>query len=314
MKVYALNLNGTPICNNLFLAPMAGFTDYPFRKTALPLGAGLCFTELTSAKGLYYGGKNNEKLLKTDDYGKTAAQIFGSDPYFMRWAVESKYLKNYKIVDINMGCPVPKIVKNGEGSALLSDIKLAEAIIKECVKSGKTITVKIRSGIKRGDDLAAEFTKMAEGAGARLVTIHGRVREDYYSGEPDYRAIERAKNAVKIPVIANGGIFTVEDADKMIENTGADGVMIARGAIADPFIFSKISGEEIKGDVKTVKDFAIKHLREEVKASGSARAAVEFRKFVNYYFKYAESSKSKRAEIMLSDSAEKTEELLNKYL
>ena len=199
MKVYALNLSGTPIYNNLFLAPMAGFTDYPFRKTVAPLGAGLCFTELTSAKGLYYGGKNNEKLLKTDDYDKTAAQIFGSDPYFMRWAVESEYLKDYKIIDINMGCPVPKIVKNGEGSALLSNIKLAEEIVKECVKSGKIITIKIRSGIKAGDDIAAEFAKMAENAGARLVTVHGRVREAYYSGEPDYRAIERAKNAVKIP-------------------------------------------------------------------------------------------------------------------
>ena len=219
---------------------MAGFTDYPFRKTILPFSVGLCFTELTSAKGLYYGAKNNERILKTDDYERTAAQIFGSDPYFMRWACESEYLKDYKIVDINMGCPVPKIVKNGEGSALLSDIKLAENIIKECVKSGKTITVKIRSGINAGDDIAAEFAQMAENAGAALITVHGRVREAYYSGEPDYKAIARAKNSVKIPVIANGGIFTVSDADKMIENTGADGVMIARGAIANPFIFSKI--------------------------------------------------------------------------
>lgn len=314
MKVYPLNLNGTPIYNNLFLAPMAGFTDYPFRKTVLPLGVGLCFTELTSAKGLYYGGKNNEKLLKTDDYNRTAAQIFGSDPYFMRWAVESDYLKDYKIIDINMGCPVPKIVKNGDGSALLSNIKLAEEIVKECVKSGKIITVKIRSGIKAGDDVAVEFAKMAEGAGASLVTVHGRVREAYYSGEPDFNAIERAKKAVKIPIIANGGIFTSGDADKMIENTGADGVMIARGAIADPFIFSKISGEKITGYIKTIKDFAIKHLREEAKFSGSFRAAVEFRKFITYYFKSVEGSKSKRAEIMLSETAEQTEELLNKYL
>ena len=314
MKVHALKSGDVPIRNNLFLAPMAGFTDYPFRKTILPLGVGLCFTELTSAKGLYYGGKNNEKLLKTDDYEKTAAQIFGSDPYYMRWACESEYLKNYKIIDINMGCPVPKIVKNGEGSALLSDIKLAEKIIKECVKSGKTITVKIRSGLKAGDDIAAEFTKMAEDSGASLVTVHGRVREAYYSGEPDYKAIERAKNSVKIPVIANGGIFTVADADKMIENTGADGVMIARGAISNPFIFSEISGEEIAGTVKTVKDFAISHLREEAKFSNSERAAVEFRKFVVYYFKSVENSKSKRAEIMQSESSELTEELLNKYL
>lgn len=314
MQVYGLTLGGTPIRNNLFLAPMAGFTDYAFRRVILPLGVGLCFTELTSAKGLYYGGKNNSALLKTDDYSATAAQIFGNDPYFMRWAAESEYLKDFRIIDINFGCPVPKIVKNGEGSALLSDFHLSERIIKECVKSGKTITVKIRSGIKAGDDLAAEFSKMAESAGASLVTIHGRVREAYYSGEPDFRAIERAKNAVKIPVIANGGIMTAKDADDMIERTGADGVMIARGAIANPFIFSEISGEKVGGEVATVKDFAINHLREEVKISGSKKAAVEYRKFVPYYFKSAENSKAKRAEIMLSENAELTEELLRKYL
>lgn len=314
MQVKALKSGDVPIYNNLFLAPMAGFTDYAFRSVIVPLGVGICFTELTSAKGLYYGGKNNEKLLKTDDYQRTAAQIFGRDPYFMRWAVESEYLKNYKIIDINMGCPVPKIVKNGEGSALLSDIKLAENIIKECVKSGKTITVKIRSGIKQGDDIAAEFAKMAENAGASLITIHGRVREACYSGDVDFNAIAKAKRAVKIPVIANGGIFTVEDANAMMEKTGADGVMIARGAIADPFIFSKISGEEISGDVKTLKDFAIKHLKKEAEISGDKRSAVEFRKFITYYFKHVENSKLKRAKIMLSESAEETERLLTEYL
>ncbi|MBO4251767.1 MAG: tRNA-dihydrouridine synthase family protein [Clostridia bacterium] len=314
MEVHTLRLGDTQIINNLFLAPMAGFTDYAFRSVILPLGAGLSFTELTSAKGLYFGAKNNYAILRTDDHEKTAAQIFGSEPYFMRWAVESEYLKDYKIVDINMGCPVPKIVKNGEGSALLADIKLAESIIKECVKSGKIITVKIRTGIKTGDDIAAEFAKMAEGAGASLITIHGRVRENYYSGEPDYNAIYRAKRSVHIPVIANGGIFNVRDADDMVERTGADGVMIARGAIADPFIFSEISGDKISGNIKTVKDFAIAHLRKEAEISGDARAAIEFRKFVTYYFKSVENAKQKRAELMLSESAVKTEELLNKYL
>ena len=314
MEVHALNSGRIRIRNNLFLAPMAGFTDYPFRSVILPLGVGLCFTELVSAKGLCFCGKNNAKLLKTDDYENTAAQIFGSDPYYMRRACESEYLQPFKTVDINMGCPVPKIVKNGEGSALLSDIKLAENIVKECVKSGKNITVKIRSGIKAGDDIAAEFAKMAEGAGASLITVHGRVREAYYSGEPDFDAIARAKCAVKIPVIANGGIWTAKDADEMTERTGADGVMIARGAIANPFIFSEISGEKVSGDVKTLKDFAVKHLRAEAEASGDIRAAVEFRKFATYYFKNVKDSKAKRAEITASSSAEKTEELLLKYL
>ena len=293
---------------------MAGFTDYPFRSVILSLGVGLCFTELTSAKGLYYGGKNNERLLLTDDYDRTAAQIFGSDPYYMRWACESKYLEKYNIVDINMGCPVPKIVKNGDGSALLSDRILAEKIIKECVKSGKIITVKIRTGINYGDDIAAEFAKMAEGAGAKLVTVHGRVRQAYYSGDPDFAAIERAKNAVGIPVIANGGIFTENDATTMIEKTGADGVMIARGVLSDPFIFLKIAGLSTEGEIKTIKDFAVKHLRAEASFSGNKRAAIEFRKFITYYFKSVKDSKSKRAEIMQTEDAEKTEELLNEYL
>ena len=314
MDIHGIKAGKKYIDNNLFLAPMAGFTDYPFRKTIAPLGVGFSFTELTSAKGLYYGGKNNEILLKSDDKERTGAQIFGSDPYFMRWACESDYLKDYEIVDINMGCPVPKVVKNGDGSALLEDINLAESIVKECVKSGKTITVKIRTGVKDGDDVATDFCKMAENAGASLVTVHGRVRKAYYSGEPDFRAIERAKRSVGIPVIANGGIFTVADAENMIDRTGADGVMIARGAIADPFIFLKLQNKTADGEIKTVRDFAVKHLLSEAETFGEKRAAVEFRKFVTYYFKNVRDSKIKRAEIMRSDSVEEIKEIMEKYL
>lgn len=314
MDIHKLKIGDTPIVNNLFLAPMAGYTDYPFRKVISNLGVGLTFTELTSAKGLYYGGKNNEILLKTDNHNNTVAQIFGSDPYFMRWACESEYLKNYKIVDINMGCPVPKIVKNGDGSALLEDILLAEKIVKECVKSGKVITVKIRTGITYGDDIAAEFAKMAENSGASLVTVHGRVREAYYSGEPNYKAIERAKKNVNIPVIANGGIFTVSEANDMIEKTGADGVMIARGAIADPFIFLKLQNLPMPKDLSSIKDFAINHIKEEAKLFGDKKAAVEFRKFIVYYFKSVKDSKAKRAEIMQTENVCEIENLLNNYL
>ena len=313
MKVGALKVGDTSVRNNLFLAPIAGFTDYSFRKLILPSGVGLCFTELVSAKGLYYGGKNSESLLYCgDDYENTAAQIFGSDPYYIRWACESRYLEKFGIIDINMGCPVPKIVKNGEGSALLGDIKKAESVIKEAVKSGKTITVKIRTGIKYGDDIAREFSEMAENAGAKLITIHGRVRETYYSGEPDYNAIAKAKKAVKIPVIANGGIFTKEDADFMMEKTGADGVMIARGAIANPFIFSEISGEI--PPIKTLQEFAIRHLDEEISRIGEKRAAVEFRKFVTYYFKGLENSKQSRIAIMTTEDVSEIKRILKETL
>ena len=260
---------------------MAGFTDYAMRKSADDSGYGLMFTELVSAKGLFFGGEKTKELLKTGGKTPTAAQIFGADPFYMRSACESEDLRVFSVIDLNMGCPVPKVYKNGEGSALLNDISLAEKIVKECVKSGKTITVKIRTGIHDGDDIAAEFCKMAEDSGAKAVTVHGRVRDAYYSGEPDFRAIERAKRAVNIPVIANGGIFTVKDADEMIERTGADGVMLARGAIKDPFLIKRLLGVPVDS---SVKDFALLHIENLRKEKGSDRCAVEFRKFVNYYF------------------------------
>ena len=190
MKVKALTVGNTQVKNNVFLAPMAGYTDFSIRNLQLGLGIGLAFTELVSAKGLMYGGQGSKDLLFCDGKEEqTAVQLFGSEEYYMRSACESEHLQPFKIVDINMGCPVPKVFKNGEGSALLLDIKKAERIIKECAKSGKIITVKIRTGQKLGDDVATEFSKMAEQSGASLITIHGRVREAYYSGEVDFNAI-----------------------------------------------------------------------------------------------------------------------------
>lgn len=283
MKVSPVALGNLQVENNVFLAPMAGYTDYPFRKIALKQGYGLCFTELVSAKGLMYGGKNNDDLVFCgQDCDKTAIQIFGSDAYSMRWTCESDYLKNCKIVDINMGCPVPKVFKNGDGSALLTDIKKAEYIIKECVKSNKIITVKIRTGQVHGDDVATDFCMMAEQCGAKLVTIHGRVREDYYSGEPDYNAIYKAKLSVKIPIIANGGIFTMEDANAMMDKTGADGVMLARGGIANPFLVSELTNQK---PTCNLKDFIKEHIENVKSFYPERRGVLEFRKFVSYYLR-----------------------------
>ncbi len=283
MKVNALLVGNVQVKNNVFLAPMAGYTDFAFRNCQLDLGAGLAFTELVSAKGLMYGGNGSKELLFCDGReNQTAVQIFGEDAYFMRSACESEHLKPFKIVDINMGCPVPKVFKNGEGSALLLDIKKAENIIKECVKSGKIITVKIRTGQKIGDDIATEFSKMAQGAGASLITIHGRVREAYYSGEVDFNAIEKTKKAVTIPVIANGGIFAQNDADEIMEKTGADGVMLARGAIANPFLCAQLTNTPVN---ETLKDYIKKHITLMLKKNQDERVAVEFRKFTPYYFK-----------------------------
>ncbi len=322
MLVKLLALKDQVIESNVFIAPMAGYTNFAFRNAEVDLGAGLVFTELVSAKGLYYGGNGSKELLyvcdenvgKTaaDNYRKkTAVQIFGSDAFYMRAACESEYLKNFDIVDINMGCPVPKVYKNGEGSALLADVIKAEKIVKECVKSGKIVTVKIRTGLKAGDDVASEFAKMAENSGAALITVHGRVREAYYSGEPDYAAIERAKAAVKIPVIANGGIFTVGDADKMMDKTGADGVMLARGAIADPFLVASLTQNKV--DI-TLKTFVINFFSRMLDYYGEKRTVSEFKKFAAYYLKGNENSKRYRTRFMQCDTSIEMLEILNAAL
>ncbi len=283
MFIHKLTIGNRQVENNILLAPMAGYTDYAIRNLQIKLGIGLAFTELVSAKGLMFGGEGSKNLLYSgEETDKTAVQLFGSEEEYMQRACESEYLSDFDIIDINMGCPVPKVFKNGEGSALLTDIKKAEKIVKACVKSNKNITVKIRTGQKQGDDVALDFCKMAEFAGAKLVTIHGRVREAYYSGEPDYKAIEKAKNAVNIPIIANGGIFTLDEADKMIERTGADGVMLARGAIADPFLVNKLLNTQ---PVMTKKEYILEHIKLMKNQYGDRRATLEWRKFVPYYFK-----------------------------
>lgn len=311
MIVKSLNLRGFQVKNNVFMAPMAGYTDGAFRKLITSLGAGLSFTELVSAKGIIFGAKDNAVLLSSDDYDKNAVQIFGEDAYSMRKACESKDLEPFRIVDINMGCPVPKVYKNGEGSALLKDVLKAEQIVKECAKSGKIITVKIRTGLTKGNIVATEFSKMAESSGASMITIHGRVREDYYSGEPDYKAIEEAKKSVNIPVIANGGIFTEKDADTMIDKTGADGIMIARGGLKDPFLFSRLTKTETQ---LTLKDFMILHLKGMSNLYSARRTALEFRKFVPYYLNGMKNSKELKMKLFSAESEAEIEKLINTNL
>ena len=243
MKLSPVNIGGVQTPNNIFLAPLAGYTNYPFRRLCKEFGAGLCYTEMVSAKGLKYGSENTEKLLYTDEKeGLTAAQIFGSEPDTMRMACEHEALAPFPIVDINMGCPVPKIYKNGEGSALLENPALAEKIVRECVKSGKIVTVKFRIGITSEKLVTEEFAKRMEGAGASLITVHGRTKDKIYAGEVNFKEIEKAKKAVKIPVIANGGVFSLVDLEKLLSETGADGAMVARAALFEPQIFCELTG------------------------------------------------------------------------
>ena len=270
--------------NNVFLAPMAGYTDFAFRGICAELNAGATYTELVSAKGIVYGGENTVKLLTVSKKeNNCVAQIFGSEPDVIYQALTGEDLAPFDVVDINMGCPVPKVFKNGEGSALLTDIYKAEAIVKAAVKSGKTITAKIRIGLKDDEPFVTEdYAKMLEGAGAKLITIHGRTRERYYSGEVNFAEIEKAKKAVNIPVIANGGIFTEADADLIMDRTGADGIMLARGAIADPFLFSKLTSKEIK---VSLKDIIFTQIEDMLTEFSDRYTTLNMRKFFVHYFK-----------------------------
>ncbi len=242
MRLKPIKIGDIEIENNVFFAPLAGYTNYAFRRLCKGYGAGLCYTEMVSAKGLKYGSENTKELLYTDEKeGLVATQIFGNEPDTMRLACESESLAPFKIVDINMGCPVPKVYKNGEGSALLENPVLAEKIVKECEKSGKIITVKMRIGVRENEYITKEFAKRMAGAGASLITVHGRTRDKMYSGEVCFSEIEAAKNAVDIPVIANGGVFSDQDAIKLLDNTGADGIMVARAALFNPQIFCELT-------------------------------------------------------------------------
>ncbi len=282
MELKPLNVGGVLTRNNLFLAPLAGYTNYPMRKLCSSLGAGLCFTEMVSAKGLKYGSENTRELLYTDkSEGVCAAQIFGNDPVIMREACESDALAPFPIVDINMGCPVPKIYKNGEGSALLSSPALAEKIVRECVKSGKVITVKFRIGLTEEKLVTEEFAKRMEGAGASLITVHGRARDKMYSGEVNFLEIEKAKKAVSIPVIANGGVFSLADGEELMDKTGADGIMIARAALFEPRVFCEFSSVERPKKI----DLFLRQLEDTQKVFDERFTLVFMRKMAAFYIK-----------------------------
>ena len=247
MEIRKLRAGGILLPSNVFMAPLAGYTCYPFRIMAYALGAGLCFTEMSSANALKYQDRATRRLLLTTEKEPIkAVQLLGGNPAVMEKMAASELLSGFDILDINMGCPVPNVFKSGEGSALMLDKKRAARIIRGCKKSGKVITVKCRTGIQKEHMFAAEFARMCEDAGADLITIHGRSRSMMYDGECCYDEIAQAKAAVSIPVIANGGIFSAKDADTMMERTGADGVMIARYALENPFIFSDLTGKTIE--------------------------------------------------------------------
>lgn len=236
-------IGNVKIDGQLILGPMAGVTDLPFRVICKEFGAALTYTEMVSAKGFKYNSKKTEALMKIDEVERpTSLQIFGSDPEIMGDMAEAINGRNFDILDVNMGCPVPKIVNNGEGSALMRNPELIAKIIKSLkAHSQKPVTIKIRAGFISEEKNAVEVAKIAENAGVDAIAVHGRTRSQYYTGRSDLTIIKEVKKAVSVPVIGNGDVITEYDAKKMFEETGCDAIMIARGARGNPWIFKKIN-------------------------------------------------------------------------
>lgn len=307
--------------NNVILAPMAGVTDLPFRLLCREQGAGMTVTEMVSAKAILYGNKNTGELLTVDPAERpTAVQLFGSDPDILAKISARVAQGPCDIIDINMGCPVPKIVNNGEGSALMRDPKLAERILTAMVKAvDKPVTVKFRKGFNDSSVNAVEFAKMAESCGVAAVAVHGRTREQYYSGKADWDIIRRVKEAVRIPVIGNGDIFSAQDAERMLRETGCDGVMVARGAKGNPWIFRQITQYLDTGELpespslEEIRAMILRHGRMLAEYKGESVAMREMRGHMAWYTKGMPRSASLRNEINQVETLEGMARLLDEY-
>lgn len=306
----------------LVLGPMAGVTDLPFRCLCKEQGAGLIYTEMVSAKGVYYNNRNTKTLLETaEEERPVALQLFGENAEIMSEVARRIEELPFDILDINMGCPVPKVVNNGEGSALMKNPKKAGEIIEAIVKAvKKPVTVKIRKGFGREEANAPELAYIAQECGAAAVAVHGRTREQYYSGSADWNVIKQVKETVKIPVIGNGDIFTPEDAKRMLEITGCDGLMLARGVQGDPWLFRRVehyleTGELLsKPPISDLTETILRHARMQLEFKGEYLGMREMRKHVAWYTTGYPHSAKLRVRINAVETMKELSELLENYV
>ena len=317
-----IKIGNVELKNKVFLSPMAGVTDLPFRLICKEQNCGMLYTEMINAKALCYDDENTKKMLRIEEEEHPiAVQIFGSEPEYMGRATEIMNEYPNEILDINMGCPAPKVIRNGDGSALMKNPKLAEEVLKAVVKkSKKPVTLKIRKGWDDNTVNAVEIAKIAEACGISALAIHGRTREQYYSGKADWDIITEIKENISIPVIGNGDVFTIQDAINMLDKTNCDAIMIGRGAQGNPWIFKRINHYMQTGEILPEPTLdekintAIKHLRLAVEEHGEYIAVREMRKHVAWYLKGLKNSARVRDEVNKIESYEEVVNKLNMYM
>ena len=312
-----MKLGNIEIDNPIYLAPMAGFTDHAFRIICKGIGANVLTSEMISAKGLFYNDKKTFELMFFEEAERPfGIQLFGSEPDIMAEAVEKVLMRKPDFIDINMGCPTPKIVSNGDGCALMKDPVLAGKVIKSVVKASSVpVSVKIRSGWDKENINALEIASIAEKNGASLITVHGRTRDQFYRGAVNFDIIKKVKETVSIPVIGNGDIFSAKDAENMLKQTGCDGVMIGRGALGNPFIFEEIAAffqgkEYIRPDIKTKMEICLKHIRLSVNDIGEEKAIRDARKRISFYLKGIKNSHTAKCKAFEAKTLSEIEDIL----
>ena len=320
MYLHELNIGNLKLENNILLAPMAGITDLPFRLICEKYNPGMVTTEMVSSKAILYNDEKTKKLINiTNEKRPVSIQIFGSDIEAMSYT--SKYVSNIADdVDINMGCPAPKVTKNGDGSSLLKDINHAGEIIEAVVKNSTVpVSLKIRLGWDKENIVATEIAKIAEQAGVSMITVHGRTRSEFYSGKSNLEEIAKVKENVGIPVIGNGDIIDEESAENMFKKTNVDGIMIGRGAIGNPWIFEKVkyclkTGNKLQElSLNEKRKIITEHFLLELQEKGEYTGIREFRKHLAYYSKGIEKASEFRNKINALESKEEVIECINEY-